>query len=377
MRVEYIRKSREQSGQAQIRLCIKAGTVQDVYGKEGTAHVLEHVNLLFDKLGMYGSRFNFIASGYTDFYNTTYIFRIDDEILYIYRVLEIINRILNGWFIEKFDINLAKKDIKEEIRKILPNPIVTKIIKNSELERKDPRNRKIDIDNINRDDIYQYYKKNYLRSNCLLLIKSGIEKREIDEGINLIISRNEEISVERNCFFLNWEKEKYEDSNNFNKIIFKVPKMVEQNKYNFWEAKWIQWMFELCFIKLFETKANEARVSEILFSPYEFLFSINGWNFDDCNDLIKKMLHVFRQYMKWISEDRFLQKFIDYSRERSLVDTIVLREKEYIYNRKLTLDKENSSFKVIKNLNIDKLRLQFENTLSTENILLLKCNSDK
>ncbi len=167
--IEYIGISDERKEEAQIRLCIKSGSANDVAGKEGTAHLLEHINLLFDKLGKYGSRNDLKATGYTDFFNTTYVFDTVDDAIHIYRVFEIINRIIDGWFINQYDINLAKQDIKKEISEIDVNPIVKKIIEGSQLERKDPRNKQVNVDNITIDDIYQYLHKNYEKNNCLIL----------------------------------------------------------------------------------------------------------------------------------------------------------------------------------------------------------------
>ena len=59
MKIEYIGISDERKEEAQIRLCIKSGSANDVAGKEGTAHLLEHINLLFDKLvhfALFGGR---------------------------------------------------------------------------------------------------------------------------------------------------------------------------------------------------------------------------------------------------------------------------------------------------------------------------------
>ena len=55
MNIKYVNNRKKN---AQIRLCIQAGSLADGEGKEGTAHLLEHVNLLFDKFGKYGQMFN-------------------------------------------------------------------------------------------------------------------------------------------------------------------------------------------------------------------------------------------------------------------------------------------------------------------------------
>lgn len=370
MKIEYIGISDERKEEAQIRLCIKSGSANDVAGKEGTAHLLEHINLLFDKLGKYGSRNDLKATGYTDFFNTTYVFDTVDDAIHIYRVFEIINRIIDGWFINQYDINLAKQDIKKEISEIDVNPIVKKIIEGSQLERKDPRNKQVNVDNITIDDIYQYLHKNYEKNNCLILIESGLPRQEIEEGAELLFPCRED-AVKDNSIFLNWNDFNYKESKNVKGIIFKLKKTTEQYGNGFWEVKWIQWILEQCFIDMCKGTPDGVEISEMLFSPYEFLFGI----FDDSiywNENIKEKIGgMLKGCLDKKTKDSCYQILISRAKSDRILNQILVREKEYIYNRKLILNDWNDVFQQINEMNIHKMIKYFEEILYNENILLL------
>lgn len=370
MKIEYISISDEGKKEAQIRFCIKAGSAYDVVGKEGTAHLLEHINLLFDKLGRYGSGKNLRATGYTDFFNTTYVFDTIDDLIHIYRVFEIINRIISGWFINQYDINLAKQDVKKEISEIDINPIVKKIIKGSKLESKDPRNKQANIDNITIDDVYQYLNKNYRVSNCLILIESGLQKQKIEEGVALLFPSREDVA-KNDSLFLNWNKFNYKDNKNVKGIVFKLRKTPEQDENNFWEAKWIQWILEQCFMGICKGESDGLEISEILFSPYEFLFGVFGdsiyWN----ESFKEKMHDILKWYLEKETKDSCYQVLISRAKSEKKLNKILVREKEYIYNRKLMLDDYGNAFKQIHELEILKLKKQLEDILYKENVLLL------
>ena len=367
MKIEYISIPNEGKKKAQIRFCIKAGSAYDVAGKEGTAHLLEHVNLLFDKLGRYGSGKELMATGYTDFFNTTYVFYTIDDIIYVYRVFEIINRIVSGWFINQYDINIAKEDVKLEIGEIKVNPIVKKIITGSELERKDPRNKQVNIDNITIDDIYQYSDKNYRENNCLILIESGLPKQKIEEGAELLFPCRKDV-VKRNSLFLNWNKPNYIDNKNVRGIIFKLRKTTEQDENNFWEAKWIQCVLEQCFIYMSKGELDGLEISEILFSPYEFLFGI----FDDSiywdENFKERLNNILKCHLAKKTKESYYQVLISRAKSEKNLNKILVREKEYIYNRKLMLADYSNVFQQINELEILKLEKQLENVLYKENI---------
>lgn len=310
------------------------------------------------------------------YYNAAYgthrqfLFDTIDDIIHIYRVFEIINRIIDGWFINQYDINLAKQDIKKEISEIDVNPIVKKIIKGSQLERKDPRNKQVNIDNITLDDIYQYLHKNYGKNNCLILIESGLPRQEIEEGTELLFPCGED-AVKDNSIFLDWNDFNYKENKNVKGIIFKLKKTTEQYENGFWEVKWIQWILEQCFIDICKGTPDGVEISEILFSPYEFLFGIFSdsiyWN----KNIEEKISGMLKGCLDKKIKDSCYQILISRAKSDKNLNQMLVREKEYIYNRKLILDDWDNAFQQINELKTHKMVKYFEKILYNENILLL------
>ena len=220
------------------------------------------------------------------------------------------------------------------------------------------------------DDIYQYLHKNYEKNNCLILIESGLPRQEIEEGAELLFPCRED-AVKDNSIFLNWNDFNYKESKNVKGIIFKLKKTTEQYGNGFWEVKWIQWILEQCFIDMCKGTPDGVEISEMLFSPYEFLFGI----FDDSiywNENIKEKIGgMLKGCLDKKTKDSCYQILISRAKSDRILNQILVREKEYIYNRKLILNDWDDVFQQINEMNIHKMIKYFEEILYNENILLL------
>lgn len=369
MNIKYVNNRKKN---AQIRLCIQAGSLADGEGKEGTAHLLEHVNLLFDKFGKYGTDSKFRAYGYTNFFNTTYVFETPDELIHIYRVLEIINRILNGWFIEHYEVDVAKQDIDKEISKLEENPIVKQIIRGTNFEKKDPRNKSINIYNISLDDIREYSQRHYINGNYLILIESKIGRKTIEAGVNLLLSDISK-NTRKEKIYLNW-KENFmflKSKTEFVGCVLKIENLYKKETSTL-ELCWLKWALEKCIKALYKNTASQFTLTEVLFSPYEILLWLQ------CKEL---NFHIFETianlHTNWFKTncsnqiffDEFLCKY-DYQKEKRC-DKIEIEEKEYIYKRKLILDENVRKYEMAKKLDIEKLSETIKFLVSMSNILPL------
>ena len=369
MNIKYVNNRKKN---AQIRLCIQAGSLADGEGKEGTAHLLEHVNLLFDKFGKYGTDSKFRAYGYTNFFNTTYVFETPDELIHIYRVLEIINRILNGWFIEHYEVDVAKQDIDKEISKLEENPIVKQIIRGTNFEKKDPRNKRINIYNISLDDIREYSQRHYINGNYLILIESKIGRKTIEAGVNLLLSDISK-NTRKEKIYLNW-KENFmflKSKTEFVGCVLKIENLYQKETSTL-ELCWLKWALEKCIKALYKNTASQFTLTEVLFSPYEILLWLQ------CKEL---NFHIFETianlHTNWFKTncsnqiffDEFLCKY-DYQKEKRC-DKIEIEEKEYIYKRKLILDENVRKYEMAKKLDIEKLSETIKFLVSMSNILPL------
>lgn len=95
-----------------VSLVVRCGSMQERECQKGFSHLLEHMNISFDK---YCYNRNIKCLGYTDFFYTYYIFITDRK--YIVECIQRINEIINGTYITKDVLEKIKPDVIEEYYK--------------------------------------------------------------------------------------------------------------------------------------------------------------------------------------------------------------------------------------------------------------------
>ena len=97
-------------GMNYIALTINVGSSSENAKNAGIAHFLEHMQMnFFDK-----NEERYLCSAYTDFYSTTYYFDVKDTALEC--VIDIIQNILKGKYLEMKDIEEVRADILDEYK---------------------------------------------------------------------------------------------------------------------------------------------------------------------------------------------------------------------------------------------------------------------
>ena len=97
-------------GMNYIALTINVGSSSENAKNAGIAHFLEHMQMnFFDK-----NEERYLCSAYTDFYSTTYYFDVKDIALEC--VIDIIQNILKGKYLEMKDIEEVRADILDEYK---------------------------------------------------------------------------------------------------------------------------------------------------------------------------------------------------------------------------------------------------------------------
>lgn len=180
--LKYFYIQNKKSEKANIILCLNKGSLSDE--KEGTAHLLEHINLIFDKFQMYSHIFECTACGYTDYGCTVYQIQTSNCQNNIKRCVEIIKNILTGAYINNDYIEVARKDVEEEFYRNSGNNIkLLSVISGTEYEIKQPLGNIDVIKIISLQDIYEFYYKYYKLQNALLIIR-GCTLPELKEIFN-------------------------------------------------------------------------------------------------------------------------------------------------------------------------------------------------
>ncbi len=110
---EYIYPIDELEDANFFALTVRAGSAAESKENAGVAHFLEHVQMSFFDEKEEG----YFCSAYTDFYSTTFYF--DAKSHAIDKVIDLIQGIIDGRLLEKFDIEKIRKDILTEYETLI------------------------------------------------------------------------------------------------------------------------------------------------------------------------------------------------------------------------------------------------------------------
>lgn len=108
----YIYNLEMLENQISIALVIKCGSMMEKKDQRGFSHLLEHMNISFDKY-FYNGKIKCL--GYTDFFYTYYLFCTDKS--YISKCMERVNEIISGIYITDEIMKKIKPDVIEEYYK--------------------------------------------------------------------------------------------------------------------------------------------------------------------------------------------------------------------------------------------------------------------
>lgn len=104
--------SNTQVNVSKITLTVRTGSLNDPEKKSGTAHFVEHMNMIFQK--SVNAPFSYYRSSYatTTFFETVYslVFKENE----LEQILDILSQIVNGTYLVKENIEIIRPDIQEE-----------------------------------------------------------------------------------------------------------------------------------------------------------------------------------------------------------------------------------------------------------------------
>ena len=167
-------------GMNYIALTINVGSSSEDIENAGIAHFLEHVQMnFFDK-----NEKRYLCSAYTDFYSTTYYFDVKDTSLEC--VIDIIQNILKGKYLEMKDVEKVRSDILEEYKayEVKNRNSDFRILLNgtnyeNHLSIGTPKT----IRSISNDEIRTFFKRFYFLENvCIIWITSTQTLENIGDG---------------------------------------------------------------------------------------------------------------------------------------------------------------------------------------------------
>ena len=110
----YIYNLEMLKNQVSIALVIKCGSMREKEDQRGFSHLLEHMNISFDKY-FYNGKIKCL--GYTDYFYTYYLFCTDKS--YLPECMERVNEIISGIYITDEIMKKIKPDVIEEYYKII------------------------------------------------------------------------------------------------------------------------------------------------------------------------------------------------------------------------------------------------------------------
>lgn len=167
-------------GMNYIALTINVGSSSEDIENAGIAHFLEHVQMnFFDK-----NEERYLCSAYTDFYSTTYYFDVKDTSLEC--VIDIIQNILKGKYLEMKDVEKVRSDILEEYKAYEVknrNSDFRILLNGTDYENHLSIGTPKTIRSISNDEIRTFFKRFYFLENvCIIWITSTQMLESIGDG---------------------------------------------------------------------------------------------------------------------------------------------------------------------------------------------------
>ena len=124
---------------------------------------------------------DYLCSAYTDFYSTTFYFDTKSES--INKVIELIQGIIRGRFLNDFDIEKIRKDILQEYESYVQNTFQADfhiLLEDTEYEHHLPIGTRRCISDFSKEEIWEFYKEFYCLGNmCIVWIGSPQDIEEI------------------------------------------------------------------------------------------------------------------------------------------------------------------------------------------------------
>lgn len=271
-------------------LTIRAGSMNDTLS--GTAHLLEHVLLLFNKTS---NHHNISVSG-TTLFDRTYFF-IVGNINYLEEISASIYHIFHGTYLEDKYINYAKEDVRSEImyrmhdKEMQKEKILLEHLLHIPLKM--PLGTIAGINNIGLIHLNNYYKTNYASENMCISIVGNID---IDKFIGLlnrdILNQPQNMPVQKDVLE---DIEKYRSKRNSIDLYFCLDAnpFLEENEY-----RECILFYLMCYAFRSIPYNNEVLVEiKELTKENRFLHvSINNYNFDKINKLLFDLYQIIKKY---------------------------------------------------------------------------------
>ncbi|MEI2395962.1 insulinase family protein [Paenibacillus phytohabitans] len=110
-----VRETDLDAEEVQLCLVLKTGSLQQREDENGIAHIVEHMNMNFDKYSYYKQCLEYTSYGLTDFDRTVYVFSCSNHEDSIRQCLFILRQIAEGIYIRSEFLEAIKQDIAAEI----------------------------------------------------------------------------------------------------------------------------------------------------------------------------------------------------------------------------------------------------------------------
>lgn len=158
-------------------LTICTGSFAENEYESGIAHLLEHINMCFDKNGDYRQNYKFHAYAYTDYFETTYIIQTFPDSLGICSMA--FKKIMSGEFINDDTFEEAMRDVIEEYNRKIPsvqNKILECVFNGTEYAKHPSIGEVKKLKLITVDMVRDFHRKWYGKRNIIISVNGDNKK---------------------------------------------------------------------------------------------------------------------------------------------------------------------------------------------------------
>ncbi|OAB43503.1 M16 family metallopeptidase [Paenibacillus glacialis] len=317
-----VRETDIEKNAVMLSLNLKVGSLHELDTENGLAHVVEHMNMVFDKYRYYADGFQYSSIGLTDFDRTVYVIKCPNESEAIRHGLFILKQIALGNYIKKETLEEVKRDVLQEIinnNKSKKSKAFKMIFDNSFYKTRIPIGDAKIIEHLSFEQVKAFHEKWYIPEEMNVIILGDIITEEANKFIETEFNsfsrkNNTECNDINRCYQLNLE-------------TGEIKKVITSEKLNHIEIYMDYIKSDVMNIKnevcnntlaiLIEKTCvaalNDSKVEFSFFSS-TFVNFINCYQFLKmqivyCLDLHETIINVMEKVFNNIQEDSMLLKF--------------------------------------------------------------------
>ncbi|MEK3788864.1 M16 family metallopeptidase [Paenibacillus sp. FSL K6-1230] len=167
-----IRETDVQVERVVLCLAVRAGSLLESEQRNGLAHLVEHMNMNFDKFALHPSTLSHTSYGYTDFDRTVYVIELSNDWTSIEQGLVILRNIALGTYLDSAFFSAVKEEVMDEITALSsrrPSLVYRHIFEQSPLQARMPIGNLSHVKQLDFEKVVEFHRSWYVPENLSVI----------------------------------------------------------------------------------------------------------------------------------------------------------------------------------------------------------------